>query len=602
VPLRRVFSAVFCTLLACASPRSVDAQATASQIHRPEHVLPAPSVSASRRSAPIAIDGKLDEEAWLGAKVISDFTQVDPIQGQPATQRTEIRILFDDDALYIGAKMYDSAGASGVRTSLVRRDQAFNSDFIEIILDTFHDHLGRAIFDVNPSGSIQDQLGVGNSCCDTGWDPVWRATARVDSDGWTAEIRIPLSQLRFPRDSVQTWGLQIRRFIQRNNELDQWSYWKKTESGGPGRFGHLDGLQIKPRATRNLELQPYVVGRSKNVAFTPGDPFNTGHQQSTRVGLDLKYLLSTNLTLDATFNPDFGQVEVDPAVVNLSAFETSFDEKRPFFVSSSGIFGDGGTDCFGCTNATALNTFYSRRIGRSPTGGDLANSAGPFADVPDATTILGAAKITGRTANGFTVGVLDALTGQANARVQFTDGSRGMQEVEPLTNYFVGRMKKDLMNGDLVVGGIATSVNRRMDDTFSPRLNSHSEVVGTDVLYQWGDRRFSFRGNLAYSSIEGDPRDILARQQSSARYFQRPDRRSGAGGMFSNRLDSSATSMRGLGAYARLPATGGGNRRSAFGRLASKTTISRFSREWTTSGTRRVSFGTLRSPRRGIAS
>lgn len=556
-PLSRVSSALLLVL-----PLALDAQSIAGQSSgpaargthgtRPEHAIPSPSTTAVRRTSPITIDGKLDEAAWASANVITDFTQVDPAQGQPATQRTEVRFLFDDDALYIGAKMYDTEGARGVTTSLVRRDQSFNSDYFEVVLDSFHDHLGRAFFDVNPSGSRQDQLGVGTSCCDSGWDPIWETAAHIDPDGWTAEIRIPLSQLRFPRDSVQSWGLQVRRFIQRNNELDQWAFWKKTESGGPGRFGHLDGLEIKPQAKRNLELLPYVVARSKNVAFTPGDPFNSGSQQSGRVGLDLKYLLSTNLTLDATFNPDFGQVEVDPAVVNLSAFETSFAEKRPFFVAGSGVFSYGGFNCFFCSNVSSLSAFYSRRIGRAPTGADLAYNAGPYADVPDASTILGAAKITGRTSNGFTVGVLDAVTGQADARVQLPDGSHDTREVEPLTNYFVGRLKKDLMKGDLVLGGILTSVNRRMDDTFAPRLNSRSELVGGDVLYQWSDRRYTLRGNLAVSSIAGDPRDIFARQQSSARYFQRPDRNSGSQGWFSNRLDSTATSMHGLGAYARV--------------------------------------------------
>jgi hypothetical protein len=548
-----LFVAVPVTLVAQSSSGAMTAAAAHSApTHRPEHAIPSPATTAKRRTSSIAIDGKLDEAAWADANVVTQFTQVDPKQGEPATQRTEIRILFDDDAVYIGAKMYDTEGAAGVRTSLVRRDQPFNSDYIEIVLDSFHDHLGQAFFDVNPSGSIQDRIGAGSACCDSGWDPIWKASAHIDTDGWTAELRIPLSQLRFSRDSVQTWGMQLVRFIQRTNELDQWSYWKKTESGGPGRFGHLDGIEINSQAKKNLELLPYVVGRSKNVAFTPGDPFNSGHQASSRVGLDLKYLLSTNLTLDATINPDFGQVEVDPAVVNLSAFETSFDEKRPFFVAGSGVFSYDNLSCFFCSNVSSLSAFYSRRIGRSPTGADLAYGAGPYADVPDATTILGAAKITGHTSNGFTVGVLDAVTGQANARVQLGDGSRATQEVEPLTNYFVGRVKKDLMKGDLVLGGIATSVNRRMDDTFAPRLNSHSELLGTDWLYQWGERRFSFQGNLAVSSIEGDPRDILAHQESSAHYFQRPDRASGSQGWFGNQLDSTATSMRGLGAYARI--------------------------------------------------
>lgn len=512
------------------------------------HAIPVPSAQATRRVAPIVLDGRLDDEGWKRATPVTEFTQVDPDQGKPASQRTEMRFVFDADALYIGAKMYDSAA---VRTNLVRRDDSFNSDYIEIVIDGFHDHLSRAFFDVNPSGSKQDQLGIGNSCCDRGWDPIWEAVTRIDPDGWTAEIRIPLSQLRFSKDSVQTWGLQLSRFILRRNELDRWSYTSKTESGGPDRYGHLEGMHIGGSGGRTLELLPYVVGRTSHTAFAPGDPFNNGSVQTSRVGLDLKYLLSSNLTLDATFNPDFGQVEVDPAVINLTAFETSFPEKRPFFIAGSGVFRFGSSNCFFCSNVSSLSAFYSRRIGRAPTGADLATGPAAFADVPDATTIIGAAKITGRTSGGITIGVLDAVTNRATARQQFADGSRGAQEVEPLTNYFVGRIKKDFLRGNLVMGAIGTSVTRQMDTTFAPRLNAHSEVFGADVQYTWDNRVYSLTGNLAVSSITGDPRDILVRQQSSARYFQRPDR-TPHDGFLSDRLDPTATTMRGGAAYGRL--------------------------------------------------
>ena len=515
------------------------------------HEIAVPSADAVRRTAPIVLDGKLDDEAWKDATPIINFTQVDPDEGKPASQRTEMRFLFDDDALYIGAKMFDTAGRKGIRTSLVRRDQMFNSDYIEIVIDGFHDHLGRAFFDVNPSGSIQDQLGTGTSCCDAGWDPIWTVKTHIDDDGWTAEIRIPLNQLRFSRDSAQTWGLQLRRFILRRNELDVWSFWKKTEPGGPNRFGHLEGVRVADPG-RHVELLPYVVAKTTNIAFAPGDPFNNGHQQKATVGLDLKYLLSSNLTLDATFNPDFGQVEVDPAVVNLSAFETSFPEKRPFFVANSSVFSFGGFNCYFCSNVSSLNAFYSRRIGRSPTGASLAQNAGPYADIPQASSILGAAKITGRTSNGFTIGLLEAVTNQETAQVQFASGARGTQEIEPLTNYFVGRLKKDFLQGNLVVGGILTSVIRKMDATFAPRLNAHSELLGGDMLYTWDHHLYSFRANLALSTIEGDARVIAARERSSARYFQRPDRGTGSGGFLSNRYDTTATTMRGAGMYMRL--------------------------------------------------
>jgi hypothetical protein len=274
--------------------------------------------------------------------------------------------------------------------------------------------------------------------------------------------------------------------------------------------------------------------------------------QSARVGLDLKYLLTPNLTLDATFNPDFGQVEVDPAVVNLSALETFYEEKRPFFIEGSGVFGFGRFNCYFCSNVSGLSAFYSRRIGRAPTGADLAYSAGRYADVPDAATILGAGKITGRTSAGYTLGILDAVTGQANARVALDDGSRSTQEVEPLTNYFVGRLKKDLLDGNLVIGGIGTSVIRRIDDTFAPRLTRHAELLGTDFVYSWNNKTYSLMGQFAISNIAADARVITARQRSSARYYQRPDRTANPGFLFDNRLDTTATTMTGAGAYMRL--------------------------------------------------
>jgi hypothetical protein len=515
------------------------------------HSVPVPSARAVRRNAQLSLDGRLDEAAWQAATPVTEFTQTDPAEGQPATQRTEMRFLFDEGALYVGAKMFDTQGRAGVRTSLVRRDGNFNSDYIEIVIDGFHDHLGRAFFQVNPSGSKFDMLGIGTSCCDSGWDPIWEAATRIDDDGWSAEIRIPLSQLKFSAAS-QTWGMQLRRWIQRNNELDQWSFWRKTESGGPNRFGHLEGLEFNGGSGRALELLPYVAAKTQNLAVPNDDPFRGGNVKSARVGLDLKYNLSSNFTLDATFNPDFGQVEADPAVVNLTAFETSFPEKRPFFIASSGVFGFGGFNCYFCSNVSSLSAFYTRRIGRSPQGADLAFGAGPYADVPDATTILGAAKITGRTKNGLTIGLLEAVTNREEARVRPATGTDLNQVVEPLTNYFVGRIKKDMMQGNLVIGGIGTSVIRDMEPQFADRLTRHAELLGADVRYTFKERKYSLTGNFAISNIEGDPAVISARQQAPARYYQRPDRKPGSNGFFTNQLDPDATEMRGGGAYLRL--------------------------------------------------
>jgi hypothetical protein len=547
-PAQAVLVLAFCLPAALAAQNATPATPPASMFG---HAVPAPSATAFRRAAPIALDGRLDEAAWTAARPISEFTQSDPEEGKPASQKTEVRFLYDDDALYIGAKMFDTAGAQGVMTRLVRRDASFDSDYFQIVIDGYHDHLSRAFFEVNPSGSQSDYIGIGTSCCDQSWDPIWEAATHIDSDGWTAEIRIPYSQLRFSRSPEQVWGLQVRRFIRRRDEEDDWSFWKKTEAGGPSRFGHLVGLHIPP-TTHGLELMPYASVKSTSVAALSGTPFDTRGNPKPSVGLDVRDRVTSNLTLNATFNPDFGQVEVDPAVLNLSAFETFFPEKRPFFVENAQVFNFGSFSCHFCSNVEGMGAFYSRRVGRAPTGAGLAYNNYDFADVPEATTILGAAKLTGRTKQGYTVGLLDAVTGRATARVQDLSGIRGKQVVEPLANYSVARLKRDYRGGNLVWGGVASGVFRDLDTTFAPRLAKHAEMYGTDLYATTSDKKYTFAANLALTNVNGDSRAIYARQQSSARYFQRPDRGDGSGGFFSNRLDPNATALRGLGAYARF--------------------------------------------------
>jgi len=552
LPLCAAFACLLCAPVMAAQQASGNSgaptRAAAARAVSSGHTIPVPSARAQARTSTITIDGRLDDAAWRSAEPVTGFTQSDPDEGQPASQRTEVRFLFDDDALYVGARMFDSEGAKGVHTQLARRDATLDSDWFSIVIDGYHDHQGRAFFTVNPSGSRQDQIGVGSSCCDSGWDPIWETAAQVDSAGWSAEMRIPFSQLRFSRDSLQTWGLQMWRFIQRRQEYDQWSFWKKTEVGGAARFGHLEGVKITTQP-RHLEVLPYTVARAKAVQTTPGDPFNDGHTQDVRAGVDLKYLLTPNLTLDATFRPDFGQVEVDPAQVNLSAFETFYEEKRPFFIEGAGVFRFGSTRCTFCSNFSGVESFYSRRIGRAPSGASLAYAQGPYADLPDASTILGAAKITGRTGNGWTVGLLNATTRQERARVQREDGSRTNVTVEPLTNFLVGRLKRDFQRGDVVTGLYASSVTRRMTDEFRPMLNSHSEMFGWDLESYWKNRAYSLRASLMASNVSGDPRVITARQQSSARYYQRPDDR--------RTVDTTATSMQGAGAFVRVGKDGG---------------------------------------------
>ena len=526
------------------------------------HETPSPVVKAIARNGSVTIDGSLNESAWSGAGVATGFVQLQPSEGKPVTQNTEVRFLYDAAALYIGARMYDSLGAKGVKGDLVRRDRIGGrdaGDYVQFVFDTFHDHLSRTIFTVNPAGVKGDAVGPGGSNPDNSWDPVWEVATKIDSLGWTAEFRIPLNQIRFSAAADQTWGVQIWRFVSRINEIQMYSYWKSSDIGGPSRFAHLEGLNF-PKRPRGTEIVPYVVGSSAFVR--PADrnnPFTRPSEYKYRVGADLKYLLTSNLTLDATINPDFGQVEVDPAVVNLSAFETFFPEKRPFFVEGGGIFGFGSFNCYFCSNVSSNDLLYSRRIGRAPQG----TAAGTYVDNPENSTILAAAKITGRTAKGYSIGVLDALTRSEKARVltvNATDGSRVASEleVEPRTNYFVGRLKRDLRGGSTTVGGFVSSVLRSFDNAaLAQRLDKHAEEFGVDWFHAWKQREYSFMGNYAVSNLGGDPLAVARLQRSSARYFQRPDRQSGGNGLFSDRFDTLATRLGGYGGYARIGKDGG---------------------------------------------
>jgi hypothetical protein len=547
--------------LALGCALSIAASSLAAQeSSRSIHPRTPPVAQAAVRSGPITMDGALNDAAWQAAMPITTLMQSQPHEGQPASQRTEIRVLYDDDALYIGARVYDSLGAAGIRAPLARRDQlldangnngSFNSlttDKIVIVLDPYHNHIDQAWFEVNPAGVKGDQFNG-----DPSWDPIWDAATHVDSLGWTAEMRIPYSQLRFSRDSAQTWGMQVWRYSDRNNERDMWAFWRANEAGGPAFYGHLTGLTIGSRP-RQFELLPYVL-TGEQFKFAPAnDPYHTTASSKLSAGVDLKYLLTSNLTLDATVNPDFGQVEVDPATINLSAYETYYDEKRPFFVAGSNAFDFGNFSCNFCSNVSSLDLFYSRRIGRSPQLDGYVDDLAAFDDTPGSTSILGAAKITGRTRGGFSVGMLDALTNRETARYVTSAGAPELtQQVEPLSNYFVGRLKKELNDGATTIGGMLTSTIRQMDDTvLSNRLRSHAEAGGLDFNHNWSRRTYRWMGSLAVSNVAGSSSAIDLTQQSSAHYFNRPDRRVTSDGLFDATYNPDATSLRGYGFYTRL--------------------------------------------------
>jgi hypothetical protein len=472
----------------------------------------APVVGAVRASGAVRVDGRLDDAAWGGATAAAEFTQLDPAEGQPASERTEVRVLYDDEALYLGVRLHDSAP---VTTRLGRRDMSMEaSDWLTVILDSYHDHRTAFGLELNPSGVRRDQTR-GDAGEDDSWDPVWQAQTSIDSAGWTAEMRIPFSQLRFNAAPAQTWGIQVERQIARKNEFAVLAFTPRSQPGGIPRFAHLAGLN-DVRTGKRLEILPYSVLKAEHVER--GDnPFRQDREYSPSLGADVKYRLTSDLTLDATINPDFGQVEVDPAEVNLSAIETRFQERRPFFVEGSDIFafGSGGGN----------QAFYSRRIGRAP------QMPVPYsrADVPGEARILGAAKVSGRTRSGWSIGVLDAVTRREEARFLAldTDGDsiRGTLTAEPMTNYFVGRVRRDLRAGQTVVGGMVTATHRDLDtEAVRARLHRSAYNGGLDFRHQWAGRVWQLTGFVAGSYVQGD-RQALSRTQlaSPFHYFGRPD-------------------------------------------------------------------------------
>jgi hypothetical protein len=476
----------------------------------------------------MSIDGRMDEPAWMTAPAVTQHTQVVPNEGEPVTQPTEVRFLYDDTYLYIGGWMWDD-GEMLMR--LARRDQGVpDIDIFAIHLDGYHDHRTAVRIATSPgAGWIRDEFIVGargggpgtGGSADIGWDPVYDVESTVTDEGWFVEFAIPFSQLRYGSAPVQTWGLQIERKIRRHGEDTMWAFLPRNEPQGVARYGHLEGLENLPR-TRGLEILPYTTARAefKDIPRSSGanfdNPFRSGHDYFASVGADLKYRLGTNFTLDATVNPDFGQVEADPAVINLTAFETRVSERRPFFVEGADIFrfgeGAGG-------GSQLVNT---RRIGRAPAGSLPDDSE--YADVPTSTTILGAARVTGRPTGGWSVGVLEAVSNRAVVPWVDAGAVRSETEIEPLTNYFAGRVRRDLNEGSNAFGIIATAVNRDLGtDELRGEMHAAGYSAGLDGQLQWGNRSWAVSGALAGSRVTGDAAAIARTQRSSARYFRRVD-------------------------------------------------------------------------------
>jgi hypothetical protein len=501
------------------------------------------TVEASRLNREFTLDGILSESDWAAAKPAAEFTQREPLEGAPATEQTEVRVLYDNDALYVGARLYDSRPDS-VKAQLARRDRITSSDRFVVFLDCYHDRRTGFFFGINAAGTLYDGTLFNDDWDSDTWDGVWEGQAHRDSLGWTAELRIPYSQLRFQRQKAHRWGINFKREIARRNERD---YLVRTPSNGSGfvsRFADLIGIEEVSPPPR-LEILPYVTTRAEYSGHDPADPFNDGSRLGSGIGGDIKLGLSSNLTLDATVNPDFGQVEVDPAVVNLSDVETFFEERRPFFVEGANIFeyGSGGANDFWGFNWANPSFLYSRRIGRAPQA-ELPD-AYDYSNVPSGSNILGAAKLSGKIGN-WSLGGLNAVT--SRERGHFSLGSRRwQQDVEPLTYYGVYRAQNELSGGRHGIGFIGTLTARAFDEPqLRNELSSTATGFGVDgwtTLDRNGVWVVSGWGGM--SRVDGTQERVEALQESSVHYFQRPDA-SYLG------IDSSATSLTGYAARVSL--------------------------------------------------
>lgn len=456
------------------------------------------------------IDGKLNDECWKTGEWAGNYTQWIPTEGAKPSQPTQLKILYDDKNVYVAVRAFDSLPNKIIRKT-GRRDE-FIGDMVGIAFDSYHDHRTGFEFDVSAAGQKVDLLLTNPMNADFNWNAVWYVKTSREDSAWTTEIKIPLSQLRYSKDSVQVWGMHSWRWIER---LQQESDWEPQSSTGPGMlysFGELHGIHGLPKS-RRFEIMPYTLGRLNTFRKEQDNPFaNKGRRWLGKAGLDAKIGLTSNLTLDLTVNPDFGQVESDPSVMNLSAFETFYEEKRPFFLEGKNIFS------FDFDNSSL---FYSRRIGHAPSFYPSLNN-NEFINYPDNTTILGAAKMSGKTAKGFSIGVLESLTAGERASIDSL-GKRTHVDVEPLTNYALIRIQQDYKQGNTVLGGILTSTNRFLNASHLDFMNRNAYTGGVDLLHQWHDKEFYLDAKLVGSGIAGSHEAMMNLQQSSARYYQRPD-------------------------------------------------------------------------------
>ena len=499
---------------------------------------------------PPIIDGKADDPVWNIASCGDNFVQFEPKEGAAPYQKTDFRICYDDKNLFVLIQAYDTEPEK-IIPLMARRDEIDQSDAVGIFLDSYFDRRTSFEFTVNVTGVKFDAVTSNDdrSNLDKSWDPVWDVATSINDSGWIAEMRIPFNQLRFAVQNEQTWGLEVFRYIHRVEEASVWQFIPRSASGFVSNFGLLNGMQNIP-VPKRVEILPYAVSRYETYEPEEGNPFSPGRDGSITGGMDGKIGLSSDVTADFTINPDFGQVEADPSEVNLTAYETFFEEKRPFFIEGKNIFqyalgiGDG--------DFARETLFYSRRIGRTPQHEPELDDM-EYIDTPQQTSILGAAKISGKTSRGWSLGILDAVTAEESAQLDSL-GVRRKVTVEPFTNYFIGRLQKDFNAGNTSFGAMATATNRNINQTYLNYINRSAYTGGIDFTHQWINKTYFTELKLAFSHIQGHQDAILEAQTSSARYFQRPD-------ADYLTLDSNRTSMNGHGGSINIGKQGNGKLR-----------------------------------------
>lgn len=504
--LRTIFVLLFCFFILSLGKASPSAKDSINQPKKPSRIY-----TTTRLTTPKpVIDGKLDDECWKTGVWAGNFTQWIPKEGAKPSQLTEIKLLYDDKNLYFAIRAYDSEPKK-ISRKLGRRDEIIG-DAAGIAFDSYHDHRTGFEFTVTAAGQKVDLIDINPFAYDMNWNAVWRVKTGLEDSAWVAEYEIPLSQLRYSKDNEQVWGMHVWRWIDRLSEESDWEPQSLTGPGILYAFGELNGINNLPKS-RRIEIMPYAVGKLKTFEKIPDNPFaKNGHSWLGNIGLDAKIGLSSNFTADFTINPDFGQVESDPSVMNLTAFETFYEEKRPFFLEGKNIFNfDLGDD----------KMFYTRRIGQAPTYYPELNSR-QYLDYPDNTSILSAVKISGKSKKGLALGILQSMTAGEKAELS-TNGDKSKLRVEPLTSFTVGRIQQDFNQGTTVLGGIFTATNRFINDSYLKFMNQNSFSGGFDLLHQWHDKEFYIDTKIIGSTINGSATAIQNLQLASARYYQRPD-------------------------------------------------------------------------------